>query len=172
MIDLLRYTGWMLILLFIQVLLLDQLAIFGLISPYVYVFALVIVPVGLPSWLFMSIAFGYGLAYDAYTANWGFHAMACTVLAYIRPAWVRWYLLKSRYDDPGAVRLNNLGWGRFIIYATPLFAVHQFILYFIESFSFSEIHWILLRSLAGVLILVLSSVGLYSTLYGSAKISK
>jgi len=172
MIDLLRYIGWMLVLLLIQVLLLDQLALFGLISPYVYVFALVIIPVGLPSWLYMSIAFGYGLSYDAFTANWGYHSMACTLLAYSRPRWVRWYLLKSRYDDPGAVRLNSLGWARFIIYATPLYAIHQFCLYFSESFSFSELHWIVLRSLAGVLILVLCSLGLYSTLYGSAKISK
>jgi hypothetical protein len=161
MIDLLRYTGWMLILLLIQVLLLDQLALFGLISPYVYVFALVIIPVGLPPWLFMSLAFGYGLSYDAFTANWGYHTMACTLLAYIRPGWVRWYLLKSRYDDPGAVRLNSLGWARFIIYATPLYAIHQFSLYFLESFTISEIHWIVLRSLAGILILLLCSLGLY-----------
>jgi len=172
MINLLRYTGWLSILLLIQVLLLDQLALFGLISPYIYVFALTILPVGLPAWLFMTLAFGYGLAYDAYTANWGYHALACTALAYIRPAWIRWYLLKSRYDDPGSIRLYNLGWARFTTFVTPLYTVHQFCLYFLESMSPSEIHWVLLRSLAGVFILVLCSLGLYSTLYGSSGPSK
>ncbi|MFZ9940171.1 MAG: hypothetical protein ACO3GN_07760 [Bacteroidia bacterium] len=168
MIDLMRYTAWLAVLMLLQIILLDQMALLGLISPYIYVFALVILPVGLPAWLYMTIAFGYGLTYDAFTANWGYHALACTLLAYIRPAWVRWFLLKSRYDDPGSIRLNSLGWARFLTYATPLIGVHQFSLYFLESLSFTELHWILLRSLAGVFIVLLCSLGLYATLYGSA----
>lgn len=172
MIDLIRNIVWLSILLLVQIFLLEHISLFGLISPFVYVFALVILPVGLPPWLFMTIAFGYGLTYDAFTANWGYHALACTLLAYIRPAWVRWYLLKSRYDDPGGIRLNGLGWARFLAYATPLYGIHQFSLYFLENLSFSQIHWIFLRSVAGVIILMLCSLGLYATLYGSAHTSK
>ncbi len=172
MIDLIRYAAWLSVLMLVQVLLLDQMALLGLISPYIYVFGLAILPVGLPSWLFMTFAFGYGLTYDAFTANWGYHALACTFMAYIRPNWVRWYLLKSRYDDPGSIRLNSLGWARFLTYTIPLFAIHQFSLYFFEALAFSELHWIFLRSLAGVLILLLGSLGLYTTFYGSAHKSK
>lgn len=172
MIDFLRYTLWLAVMLLVQVLLLNQLALFGLIAPFAYVFALVILPVGLPAWLFMSLAFGYGLAHDAFTENWGYHAFACTAMAYVRPRWVRWYLLRSRYDDPGSIRLNQVGWARFITFVTPLFAVHQFSLYFFESLSFGEIHWILLRSLAGVVLLDLCALGLYATLFGSSTLKK
>ena len=77
MIDWLKYIGLFLLVMFLQVMLLDNLHWLGLIHPFVYIWAILLLPIELPRWMQMFIGAAIGGLMDLNAHTPGVHMAAC-----------------------------------------------------------------------------------------------
>lgn len=97
------------ILVLLQVLLLNNINFLGYINPYFYVLFLVLYPFNTPQTLFLLVAFLLGISIDTFEDSGGINAAACVVVAFIRPAVLR-FSFGISYDYQ-TVKLVNTPFG-------------------------------------------------------------
>ena len=140
----LRYIGILVLLLFLQVFVLDNLHWLGLVHPFVYLWAFMMLPIELPRWLQMVIGAAIGMIMDMFTHAPGIHMAACVMVAYLRP------LLVERYVQDidrmkGAVTISAIGSGNYHRLLAVLVVVHHTIVFMLEAFTFSHFGFTLLQ---------------------------
>jgi cell shape-determining protein MreD len=73
------------LLLTIQILICNHIHLFRFINPYIYILALLLLPVNIPrSWQYI-IGFVTGFIIDSFTMTYGVHASASLMLIFVRP---------------------------------------------------------------------------------------
>ncbi|NQX90607.1 MAG: rod shape-determining protein MreD [Flavobacteriales bacterium] len=127
--------------------------------PLVYIFALLMIPMKTPRWLFLIIGFATGLLMDAFTNTMGIHASACTLLGFLIPLARRTLAPRDGYEVEESPTVQDLGLGWYISYAGLLTLAHHIWLFFLEAWKFS-IFWntslkIILSAAATLLLMVL-----------------
>lgn len=147
---------WQFILLFIgllalQVLLFDNIELFGFLNPFVYVLFVLLLPTNISPMLTMPLAFALGLTVDLFSSTLGLHASASTILAFVRP-----YLLNrliEREQDKSSVipTMSRLGIARSARYTLLGVSMHHLALYLFAATSFDEIGKTLLHAVANIL---------------------
>ena len=151
MTDWLKYIGIFALLLFLQVFLLDDLHWLGLVHPFIYLWAIILMPIELPRWAQMFIGAAIGMVMDLFTHAPGIHMAACVMIAYLRP------LIVARYVQDiermkGAVTVINIGPANYAQLLAILVAVHHSIIFMLEAFTFHNFGYTLLQILlSGVL---------------------
>ena len=140
----LRYIGILALLLFLQVFVLDNLHGLGLVHPFVYLWAFMMLPIELPRWLQMVIGAAIGMIMDMFTHAPGIHMAACVMVAYLRP------LLVERFVQDidrmkGAVTISAIGSGNYHRLLAVLVVVHHTIVFMLEAFTFSHFGFTLLQ---------------------------
>ncbi|MGB1044051.1 MAG: rod shape-determining protein MreD, partial [Flavobacteriaceae bacterium] len=78
----LRFIG----LIFVQVLILNNLIVFGQYIPFIPVLFLFWFPMYIPKNIMMVVAFFLGLIIDIFTDTVAFHAFSLSTIAYLRPS--------------------------------------------------------------------------------------
>ena len=150
MADWLKYIGVFCLLLFLQVLLLDNLHWLGLVHPFVYIWAILLMPIELPRWLQMLIGAAIGMLMDLFTHVSGVHMAACVMIAYLRPLLVAGFV-QDVERMKGAITINTLGLGNYLRLLAMLVAVHHTMVFLLEAFTFSHFgHTVLQILLSGV----------------------
>ena len=114
--NIIRFLG----LFFLQVFLLDKVNIGGYAYPFIYIFFILFLPLTLPDWLSLLIAFLTGLSIDIFNDSLGLHAAAATAIAFLRPIILR--RLTPQYDADDEAYLDIYGKGviEYSIYALIL----------------------------------------------------
>ncbi|MBE0679045.1 MAG: rod shape-determining protein MreD [Bacteroidales bacterium] len=143
----LRYTGTFLILIVLQVLIFNNIEFSGYVNPYIYVMFILILPVAIPSWILLVLAFLTGLVIDLFSGTIGVHAFATVMAGYARP-WVLSLNITAEASEPEtspSSYRNGLRW--FLIYVVTVVMIHHLALFFIEIFSFRNFFLTLLRVL-------------------------
>ena len=139
----------------LQVLLFDQLQLWGACHPYVYVLCLLMMPITLPHSVDMLIGALAGLVMDLFCNSLGIHMAACTLLMYVRP-----YLLGMVVNDKDRLNeeicLRTLGLGAMIQYTVTLVLVHHFAVFMLAAWSWAHIGFVLLETaVSGVVTILL-----------------
>ncbi|MEL1243723.1 rod shape-determining protein MreD [Flavobacterium sp. DGU11] len=133
------------LLLALQVVVCNNIDLFGFIDPYPYILFILLYPVnGNKAGLLVS-AFFLGLVLDMFMNSGGAHAVACVTLAYLRPVFFKFsFGISYEYQT---VRINDrLSPERFSFILISV-VTHHLILYLLEIFRFSLILDILVRTL-------------------------
>lgn len=138
-----------LLLLFVQIFFLRNMAFYNLSTPFLYVLFMLVLPFGVPNLLLYIIAFVTGLTLDAFYDTLGVHTTACVALAFVRILFISVSLNRDAVDEPEP-SLGNMGFKWFSLYAVLCIFVHHFILFFLEAFKLSEIGYTLGRILLSV----------------------
>lgn len=146
MTDWLKYIGIFVLLMFLQVILLDNLHWLGLVHPFVYLWAILLMPIELPRWMQMFIGAAIGIVMDLFTHAPGVHMAGCVMIAYLRP------LLVARYVQDiermkGAITIQNIGAGNYMRLLAILVVVHHLIVFMLEAFTFHHFWYTLLQIL-------------------------
>lgn len=130
---------------FLQVLILNNISFLGYITPYLYIAFILFLPVDMSRWKVLFLAFITGLTIDIFGDSGGIHAAACTVIAYLRPTFLRTAFglsydnhTISFYKSPAKERLT---------YILLMTLTHHFILFSLVFFDFSHILLILKNTL-------------------------
>lgn len=151
MTDWLKYIGLFVLLLFLQVLLLDNLHWLGLVHPFVYIWAILLMPIELPRWVQMVIGTAIGMIMDLFTHSPGVHMAACVLIAYLRPLMVARYVQDAERIK-GAITIRSIGTGNYLRLLAILIAVHHTMVFMLEAFTFNHFGYTLLQILlSGVL---------------------
>lgn len=155
--NVIEFISWFVGLVLLQVLLFNNLHIAGVINPFLYVYLIIALPIQMNRMLLLMIGFVLGLVIDVFSNTWGIHAMATTLIAYLRP-YV--FVLVSTQEELDRVipRYRTMG-VNYLKYIVVMVLVHHLMLFALEAFSFRYFWFVLLKALVSsviTLILVLT----------------
>jgi rod shape-determining protein MreD len=145
--SIIRYSGAFLILIVLQLLIFNNIEFSGYINPYIYVMFILILPVAIPSWILLILAFLTGLVIDLFSGTIGVHAFATVMAGFVRP-WVLSLNITAEASEPEtspSSYRSGLRW--FLIYVVTVVMIHHLALFFIEIFSFRNFFHTVLRVL-------------------------
>ena len=142
------------ILLFVQVFLLKNIGYYNLATPYLYILFVLLLPFETPNWLLFSLAFVMGISIDVFYDTLGLHALACTVLAFVRILYISITVQKDGFDNEPEPALGIMGFRWFFFYAVVLTLFHHLTLFLCETFRFSDLPYTLFRALLSSLFTV------------------
>ncbi|OYQ37777.1 rod shape-determining protein MreD [Flavobacterium cyanobacteriorum] len=148
------------ILLLLQVVVFSKLDLFGFLNPYPYILFILLYPVNSNRAGLLLASFCMGLMLDMFLNSGGSHAVACVVLAYLRPSFFRFsFGISYEYQT---VRINDRLSPERFSFMLVCVVTHHFILYLLEIFRFSLILDILIRTiLSAVFTLILCITIIY-----------
>src|ERR1700709_2263080 len=132
-------------LVFIQVFLLKNIALYNLSTPYFYILFILLLPFEIPNLLLFLFAFILGLTIDAFYDTPGLHAASCVLLAFVRILFISITVQKEGFDNEPEPTVSIMGFRWFFTYALILTLFHHFFLFNLEVFRFSEIQYTLTR---------------------------
>lgn len=154
-----KYSIIFVSLVLIQVLILNQIQFSGFVNPFIYILFVMLLPLTIPNYLLLPLAFLLGLTIDVFSNSLGIHAAATTFIAFLRPVFVGAISNRDKENNnyPG---LKQNGIQRFIFYAAVMVFFHHLILFFLEIFSFSGFFYtifkIIVSSVFSIFVIVLS----------------
>ncbi|MDX1761336.1 MAG: rod shape-determining protein MreD [Christiangramia sp.] len=154
------------LLVFLQVLILNNVNLAGYINPHLYVLFILLYPFAGNQSLFLFLSFLLGLSVDIFEDSGGINAAACLVAAFVRPNLLR-FSFGISYDHQN-IRLSATPFGAKLSYVFLMVLIHHFVLFSLEMFSLNHILLILKKTLFSSLftvVLTLLSLSLFSKKY-------
>lgn len=148
------------VLVLVQVLLLDHINFLGYINPYLYIFFVLMYPFTGNKGLLIFLGFLIGLSIDLFNDSGGVHAGATTLIAWARPA-----LLKFSFGvsyEYNTVRINSASLSQQLIYVGSMVFLHHLVLFILEIFNSQQILLILKSTLFSG---IFSMIVIFCTLY-------
>lgn len=153
--QLIRYALTFVALIALQLLVLNNINLGGYINPYVYILFIMLLPFEIPGWILLILGFLTGLIIDAFSGTLGMHSSATLFIAFIRPTVlsnISTYELDDKKGSP-TMSMNDIGW--FIKYTLVMVFAHHFVLFYLETFSFTHFFATLLRIILSSILTVL-----------------
>jgi rod shape-determining protein MreD len=151
-----RYFIIFIILMFLQVMLFNNIQFSGYINPYVYLMLILLLPVEIPSWLLLIISFITGLTVDFFSGTPGMHASASVLAGFSRPYALRIISPRDGYEPGATPSMEIYGFRWFLLYTVTIVLIHHFALFYMEVFRFTDFFRTFLR-------VILSSI--FSTIF-------
>lgn len=124
-----RFIGFVLL----QVLVLEQVLLFGYVNPYLYVLFIILLPLNQSKTKTMFLSFLLGLSVDFFLDTGGVHAMACLFTAYVRPLILR-FSFGINYDYQ-TLKFYEEDFKQRFTYVSLLVLVHHFMMFSMEAFQ-------------------------------------
>ena len=153
-----KQLGRYILVMILQVLLFDELQLWGACHPYIYVLCLLMLPITLPHSIDMIIGAVVGFIMDIFCNSLGVHTASCIFLMFIRP-----YVLGAIFNDKdrlnAQISMRSIGLEALIKYATILVLVHHLAVFLLAAWSWAHIGFALLETLVSGLITLLFIIG-------------
>lgn len=140
-----KYAVLFVVLVLIQVLLLNNIQISGLINPYIYILFILLLPFTVSGYFLLGMAFLLGITIDIFNNTPGIHAGATVFLGFIRPGIARLISSREFIEKGYTPNLKQLGFASFLKYTVIAVLAHHLVLFFAEAFSFGGFFETLLR---------------------------
>ena len=153
-----KQLGRYVVIMLLQVLLFNQLQLWGACHPYIYILCLLMMPITLPHNVDMIIGAVVGLVMDIFCNSLGVHTAACILIMFIRP-----YLLGGIVNDKD--RLNEqistraIGMEAMIKYVVLLVVIHHLTVFLIGAWSWYHIGFALLETVVSSIVTVAVIIG-------------
>jgi rod shape-determining protein MreD len=133
-----RYIIYFLVLVFVQVLILNNIQLGGYINPYIYILFILVLPFETPRWMLLVVGFLLGFTIDSFTNTLGMHSSASVFMAFLRPYVLKLISPREGYESETFPMVKYYGINWFIQYAAILVIAHHLFLFYIEVFRFSD----------------------------------
>ncbi len=147
------YEGLLfLLLVLLQVLLLSRIALFGIVTPVMYIYFLLKLPIGRNPFHVIISGFLLGLVIDIFLNTHGMNAAATTIVAAFRGTIMNLFYERVEHDEFVPSMYNEAGvFIRFTVFTVTL---HLTLLFFIESFTLFNFLNTLLRVVTSTIVSV------------------
>lgn len=151
------------VLVLLQVILLNQISVFGVATPFLYIYFLLKLPVGRNVFYVILSGFFMGFIIDIFLNTPGINAAATTLIAALRRPLLHLFFTKDDIETqiPGILTTT----GPFIKFSTVAVAIHLTMLYALETLSIFNLQILSLRwasSIVLTLILIFAFDGFIS----------
>lgn len=153
-----KQIGRYILVMVLQVLLFDQLQLWGACHPYIYLLCLLMMPITLPPIADMLIGGIIGLIMDMFCNSLGVHTASCILIMFLRQ-----YLLgvilndKDRLNEQ--VSLRSIGMEAFIKYVVIMVVVHHLTVFSLAAWSWYHIGFVLLETVVSSVITIFVIIG-------------
>lgn len=134
-----------LLLISLQVLIFNNLNLFGYLNPYPYLLFILLFPINGNRNILLISSFFIGLILDMFLDSGGIHAAASTVLAFIRPNLLRFSFGLS-YEYQTIKIVDKISSER-ISFLSISILIHHFVMFSLEFFRFSLILDIIFKTI-------------------------
>lgn len=138
----------------------------GMVYPFVYIFALLMLPFETPRLVMLLIGFVYGMAMDAFANTMGMHASACVAMTFAQGILLRVMSPREGYEFGLRPTIQYMGIGWYLPFALILSFIHHTWLFSIEVFRWSDFGTtflkIILSTLATLLLMVVGQYLIFS----------
>lgn len=145
-----------LLLLTAQIVIFNNIDLFGYINPFPYILFIILYPVNGNKAMLIISSFLLGITMDLFSNSGGVHAASCLILAYSRP-----YLFKFAFGlsyEYQTVRINDVLTPERFSFLLLAVIVHHFTLFILEVFQLSSLWDILLRTILATLFTLLMCI--------------
>jgi len=144
-----------------QVLVLNNIQFLGYINPYLYILIILSLPVQMPRWFLLILAFFLGLTIDVFSNTLGMHAFATVLVAYFRDGIIKLFTNIEEGNNP-TPSFHTFGVSAYIKYVVIMVIIHHATLFTLEAFSFFQF-WILLpKIILSSMVTILLIMGIQS----------
>lgn len=133
------------ILVLVQVLVCNNISIFNVATPFIFIYLLVRLPITVSTNWMLTIAFFTGLTVDIFSDTQGMNALACTLLGAARNLIIRLYVPRRDEITDTIPSTKSLGIGVFMKYLFTMVLCYCTIIIFIEAFTLRNLLISLLR---------------------------
>ena len=147
----LRRIEWLVGLVLLQALILNNVHIAGYATPFLYVYFIMKLESGVSRNELMLWAAGIGLAVDIFSDTPGMHMAATVLLAFVRPYVLGWFLSHDTVESI-TPSVQTMGPNPFLKYAATGVVIHHTALMLVEFLSVAHPLLLLLRIVSGSLL--------------------
>lgn len=151
--SILQKIGWFIGLALTQVLILNNVHIAGLATPFLYIYLILKFESDAGRNVLMLWAFFLGLLIDAFSDTPGMNASAAVAVAFVRPVIIRLFTPRDSVEA-FVPSIRIMGLSSFLRYVIASVAIHHTILLCLEYFSFARIGILLLRIVLSTILTV------------------
>lgn len=140
-----KYAIIFVALVFIQVLILNNIQFSGFVNPYVYILFILLLPFTLPGYVLLGVSFLLGISVDIFSNTPGVHAGATVLLGFLRPGIAELISSREIIEKGNTPNMKQLGFASFLKYTVIAVFIHHLFLFYAEAFSFVGFFHTLLR---------------------------
>ena len=133
----------------LQVLIFNNINLFGYINPYPYVLFIILYPVNSNKSVLLLVSFFLGLLLDIFCDSGGVHTTASIVLAFLRPTLFKFSFGLS-YEYQTVKIADKMSPERITLLLLAIL-IHHFILFYLEYFRLGLLFTILSRTIVSTL---------------------
>ncbi len=144
-INVMKEIGRALLFILLQALLFNQIHLFGVAIPLVFIYIILRLPTTLSTAWVLTIAFALGLSVDIFSDTPGMNALACTIMAFMRRPVLSLYLSHGSDHVSETPSIRALGLGVYARYVFTMSFLYSILLFVIESFTLFDFMYMLLR---------------------------
>ena len=142
----------MVIFVMIQVFVINNMRLFGIMTPFIYLYALLKFPFDMKRSAVILFSFFLGLVIDSFSNTFGIHAATCSVIGFIRTPLLERFADMKELPDRSIPSFRLLGLSKFIYYTLILVTLHHIILFSIDSFGFYQPARLIIRIFSSILL--------------------
>ncbi len=151
-----------LVLLLIQVLICNNIMLFGVATPVIFIFIILRLPMDTPVKIVMTVTFLSGLLVDIFSDTPGVNALACTILSVLRKPIYFMYIGKDENLAGASPSVSSLGVPLFLKYLFSMVLIYCTLEIGLEFFTFISIKRMLLIISASTLLSFILLLGVDS----------
>ncbi len=141
-----KYIGHCILIILIQVLILNQININGMINPYIYPLLIILLPLTIRPYYLLIIAFSIGFVIDIFCDTPGMHASALVLIAFLRPLLFK--LLNPKEQETNELMdmyYHGITW--FVVYISVIVLVHHSVFFLVEKGNFVAYHYTFFKTI-------------------------
>ena len=149
-----------LLLILLQVLIFNHIMLFNVAVPFVFIYFIVRLPIGMSKSLLFTLSFLLGFLVDIFSDTPGLNSLACVLTAAAKDLVFYAYVTKDDKTKFIIPCITSIGWQDYLKYMVTLTAIFCLICFSIEFFSFANMMDILIFSLGSTFVTSLLNYGL------------
>lgn len=148
--NLVQYTLFVLVLVVAQVLVFNQLNLWGFVSVFVYLLFLVVAPMRIKSIRLMLLSFVVGLSVDMFSQSYGIHTFSVVLVAFLRPKLLLLFM-SAEVSEVSALFFikNTLSYYKYVFVLVFIYCLSAF---FIEVFDFTMFGVVVVKSISSTVV--------------------
>ena len=150
-IDALHRVLVFILLLLTQAIVLNSVHLFGVATPLLYVYFVIMFPRNYPRWGILLWSFFMGLCNDMFANTPGQAAAALTLTGFVQP-WLLELVMPRDAEHNMKTAASTLGTGKFATLALMLTTIHCLTFFALESFQFINMGYWLLSTIGSILL--------------------
>lgn len=144
----LRLLGNIVIIVFLvllQALIFSKINFNHIATPYIYILFILLYPAYRNRYVFLLLCFLLGWGVDLFEDTGGIHAFACITIGFLSKYIIR-MVSGTKFFELEEFRYSDFNAGQWIFYTVLMVFIHHFLLFFMESLSFSNFGGIMKRT--------------------------